>query len=154
MNKIFCPMFHRQQVNWPLQPMVMSIIRDPSLWKKQTSSSSHWHSSTFQPYFRKQELILDRLQEHEGKVTLHNPIWIEPLKCTPPFQSILLREAIGRHSNYSSYTSDTKGFENLVASFGMTRYSRALMKNQRIIGITNLVLTFEWGLMFLSQKIR
>jgi hypothetical protein len=36
----------------------------------------------------------------------------------------------------------------------MTRYSRALMKNQRIIGITNLVLTFEWGLMFLSQKIR
>jgi hypothetical protein len=31
-------------------------------------------NQTFQPYFWKQELILDRWQEHESKVTFDNPI--------------------------------------------------------------------------------
>jgi hypothetical protein len=58
----------------------------------------------------------------------------------------------GVSSSFLSHISTTRGFENMVASFAMIRSPTTSTKNKIISKMTNLILAFERGLMFLFWK--
>jgi hypothetical protein len=51
-------------------------------------------------------------------------------------------------SSYLSWTGTIRGFEDVVASSAMIAFLLMSLKNKIVAKTTNLVLIFEWGLMF------